>query len=430
MKKYFAMALLVLAGGAVFAQNLRLTGQAASGLHCIFKDADSAGDNPDPALRAFNIGGYALRLDLRGSWTDNSWNAGMRFRLYFDKEESQDDEESPVKVYEAMVWGKFFDGLVQLNAGYIQDRTFMPPASQLNEEDMGEGLGATVLVKPFEDLTLGLGAFTDERGTAPPRAWVQAVYTLPDVFKITGGFAFHKGIGGTTLILPDLPILGRGQPTGVPIDMIAWNDWADSFGLGFLGLEGIGITNIGADIWYQNYGFSTKSGLSQAKVDVYGALLKAHCSLGQKIDFAKDPVTVSIRVKEWALLGDITDTVGYGPMLFAMGTVSWKALPVFTVRLDGGYLWGGWFRPDAASRRWRAFNVSTYDNDHNTYRGADFSQFKSAFFAQPAAVYTIGRATFELGVGVYDNEWSGEGSYPANTTKLQTDVYLDCGLRF
>jgi len=211
--------------------------------------------------------------------------------------------------------------------------------------------------------------------------------------------------------------------------MIAWNDWACDIGAGFLGLEPYGITNIGVDFWYQNYGFSTKSGISQDKVDEYGRLLKAHYTLGQKIDFKREPFTASLRVKEWALLGEVTDTVGYGPMFFALGTVSWKAAASLTARLDGGYLWGGWFNPSNTTRRWRAFFLPTYNNDTNTYRSASFSQFKSAFFVQPSAVYTIGRAAFELGVGVYDNLIK-DRDYPENTTKLQTDLYLECRLRF
>ncbi|MDR0601744.1 MAG: hypothetical protein LBG42_05120 [Treponema sp.] len=192
---------------AVHAQELKFDGYLNSGVGLVITDRqiadpyDSAkARSARPYFTAFGVDSeqWGYRFRLNGSWTNKDANAGVKFRL---QAQSQNTVAArAITVPTAQGWVKFLDGVITVNGGIVNDGTWETGDVYLND-DLGEGLGLLMKLSPLKGLDFGLGAYTisslgggDNNALARSIAsntadfddvkyTVNLAWTMPDVFR-------------------------------------------------------------------------------------------------------------------------------------------------------------------------------------------------------------------------------------------------------
>jgi len=221
MKKFVGIAVMAaLIAGAATAQGLKFDGYLNGGLGVV-----SVGDN-DVILKPFGVdseqNGYRFRLN--GSYQNEAKNAGVRFRFQSQSNLSTAGYLSLPYVYG---WVSFFDNAINLTGGIVDDSTWTP-ADWWISDDVGEGLGLLLKLKPIKGLNLGAGAYVISQqgggsnnilstyttlpnfGTVTPsledaKYVFSGSYTLADVFRLGATFRTENKAGWA-------PIVGAGYP--------------------------------------------------------------------------------------------------------------------------------------------------------------------------------------------------------------------------
>ncbi|MDR2095846.1 MAG: hypothetical protein LBP76_10070 [Treponema sp.] len=191
MKKTLIFLLILAVAGGVFAQDLKLTGEAKMGLGVRY-DTSSEEAHLIPFGRDSEQG---VHFRLNGAYATEGDTAGVKFRL---------QQRAEFTVPYAFGYVNVFNNLLTLQGGLIDDGTFNSGGGIL-DSDAGEGVGTNILVKPIEGLVIGGGAYAasgvghlkslPKLGDAKYTAGFS--YAMPDLFKIVTSFRTKNWIQGT-----------------------------------------------------------------------------------------------------------------------------------------------------------------------------------------------------------------------------------------
>jgi hypothetical protein len=221
MRKVLAL-LFIATGASLFAQDLKFDGYFNSGVGLISSDRkETRGgeeETVNPKFKAFGVDSeqWGYRFRLNGSFTNKDSNAGFKFRL---QSQSRTDKNGWIGLPYAYGWVSFFDKMLTLNGGIVDNGTWSSGGAIL-DEDMGEGLGILAAVSPIEGLDLGVGTYliNSQSGSnnnslyendsaslnfsnVDVTPWnakytFNAGYTVPDTLKITATYRLKNKAGG------------------------------------------------------------------------------------------------------------------------------------------------------------------------------------------------------------------------------------------
>jgi hypothetical protein len=234
-RKIFVMAVIMLSliTAGLWAQEFKFDGYLNSGLGIVTND----NEDTDPYWKAFGVDGESngYRFRLNGSYTNETKNAGARFRLQSQRnltipvnstgtasagtppgDHTHDVTTSGTNTYGyfsmpyAYGWMSFFENMITLTGGIVDDSTWQTADWWFNE-DGGEGLGLLLKAEPVKGLNLGVGVYTISQqsggsnniltvggnlpnfGAATPKLdqakyTFNAAYTMPDTFRLGAVF--------------------------------------------------------------------------------------------------------------------------------------------------------------------------------------------------------------------------------------------------
>ena len=162
-----ALLLVMFVTTGLCAQELRFDGYINSGLGVVTNDNDDS----DPYFKVFGVdsesNGYRFRLN--GSFTNESKNAGARFRLQGQRRLDQAGYLSMPYLYG---WVGFLENRITLTGGLVDDGTWTSADWWWND-DTGEGLGLLFKAEPVKGLIFGVGAYTISQQGSGASNWLQ-----------------------------------------------------------------------------------------------------------------------------------------------------------------------------------------------------------------------------------------------------------------
>jgi hypothetical protein len=151
----------------LWAQELKFDGYFNSGLGVVTNDNDDS----DPFFKVFGVdsesNGYRFRLN--GSFTNESKNAGARFRLQGQRRLDQASYLSMPYLYG---WVGFLENKITLTGGLVDEGTWTSADWWWND-DTGEGLGLLFKTEPVKGLIFGVGAYTISQQGSGASNWLQ-----------------------------------------------------------------------------------------------------------------------------------------------------------------------------------------------------------------------------------------------------------------
>ena len=203
-KRNFIVAVLLSMVTILYAQELKFDGYFNSGVGVVA----SSNADVDTFLKAFGVdseqNGYRFRLN--GSYTNEEENAGVKFRLQSQSRLDQGGYFSMPFVYG---WMKFFDDVVYLAAGIVDDNTWQTADWWIND-DVGEGLGILLKVTPITGLDLGVGAYLiSQQGSGSNNIFILNLgNVLPNFSSITPKIGDAKYVFSASYTMPDVFYLG------------------------------------------------------------------------------------------------------------------------------------------------------------------------------------------------------------------------------
>ncbi|MDR2485857.1 MAG: hypothetical protein LBD55_10735 [Treponema sp.] len=242
MKKILVVFLILAAAGGIFAQEqgLKWGGSLRTGLKfAAGQEVNDGSVNPgnkgkvknlDPSLALYHDDSGAIRLDLEGSYTKDNYGAVFRLRfrpyqsLYLTDLGNQvwtPGVDTNELVHQAYVWADFFNNMINVKAGKIDDSVWATKGDE--EFHYSTGLGLRFEVKPLDGLNAGVffnttnqAYFADLWDLASGDGYAQAA----EVFLLETAF-------GAQLELPILDIAGglRLDSHGDGLDTEEWYDW-------------------------------------------------------------------------------------------------------------------------------------------------------------------------------------------------------------
>jgi hypothetical protein len=168
-KKIIALTALlaVFVNAGLWAQELKFDGYLNSGLGVVIDD----NKDHDPYLKAFGVDSEsnAFRFRLNGSYTNETKNAGARFRLQGQRRIDQTGYLSMPYLYG---WMNFLENKITLTGGLVDDGTWTSADWWWND-DAGEGLGLLLKAEPVKGFILGFGAYTISQQSGGGNNWLQ-----------------------------------------------------------------------------------------------------------------------------------------------------------------------------------------------------------------------------------------------------------------
>jgi hypothetical protein len=237
---------MMIAGlGMLSAQEIKFDGYFNSGIGLVttnrqVHDPGKAADKTraaDPYWTAFGVDSeqWGYRFRLNAAAVNEAKTAGFKLRLQGQaKNESDTSATIPLSMATASGWLSFFDGVLTLNGGIINDGTWETGGAIL-KDDMGEGLGGLVKITPVKGLDIGLGIYTitalgsgdnnrlarglDKNRVAGGDAkyTVNLSYTMPDMFRV-GAVWRNKNEAATNGAYANIGDLGRDESSKMIIE--------------------------------------------------------------------------------------------------------------------------------------------------------------------------------------------------------------------
>ncbi|MDR1419082.1 MAG: hypothetical protein LBI86_01790 [Treponema sp.] len=211
MKKILFCVLVLVVFSNAYTQELKFDGYLNSGVGLVITDRQIADPYPEPGkapearkarpyFTAFGADSeqWGYRFRLNGSYTNKDANAGVKFRLQAQSQNTVAGRM--ITLPTAQGWLSFLGGALTVNGGIINDGTWETGDVYLND-DLGEGLGLLTKITPVKGLDIGLGAYTiSSLGGGDNNALARSIasntadfddvkytlnlgYTMPDVFK-------------------------------------------------------------------------------------------------------------------------------------------------------------------------------------------------------------------------------------------------------
>jgi hypothetical protein len=172
MKKLTVIAVCIaLMSGVLYAQELKFDGYINSGLGFVTNDNEDS----DPYVKAFGVDSESngFRFRLNGVYTNESKNAGARFRLQAQRRIDQSGYFSVPFVYG---WASFLENKITVTGGLVDDGTWTSADWWWND-DTGEGLGLLLKAEPVKGLIFGVGAYTISQQSGGGNNWLAYVPT-------------------------------------------------------------------------------------------------------------------------------------------------------------------------------------------------------------------------------------------------------------
>jgi hypothetical protein len=156
MKKILIGILILAATGGIFAQDaqeegLKLTGDVKTGLRFVTdqyleaEDGKMKAQNDDPTMTLWHDDAGGVRAQLHGLYSKD--NYGVKFNLRWRK------GDSAVEFYQAYVWADFFNKMLNLKAGNLDDSAWSSGGDE--GFHFSTGYGVRFEIKPIEGLNLG-----------------------------------------------------------------------------------------------------------------------------------------------------------------------------------------------------------------------------------------------------------------------------------
>jgi hypothetical protein len=206
MKKALVVLLILAVAGGAFAEGLTFTGELKSGLGIVY---DSMSETA--YLEAFSRDAeQAFQFRLNGAYANADDTAGLKFRL-------QQRTGTPTIPY-AFGYLNAFSNLLTLQGGLIDDGTFNSGGAIL-DADSGEGVGANVLIRPIDNLVIGVGAYAADNVTSFGFLSSTTGYEEVDIFDGAGNPIVDangnpvSGFVQTTTAAAGYPKTGKGKYT-------------------------------------------------------------------------------------------------------------------------------------------------------------------------------------------------------------------------
>jgi hypothetical protein len=399
MKRILAVLLVFTAGLGLFAQELKFDGYLNSGLGVASTSADT-GTGPNPYITAFGVDSWqpGYRFRLNGSYTNEAGTAGARLR--FQSQAKTLSAGTPAtdlglsfSIPYAYGWVKFFENVLTLSAGIVDDGTWATGGALIARagDDQGEGVGALVKITPIAGLDIGLGAYVIgtkgggdnqvlTRSLASQEELTDARYTfnlgftLPDLFKITATLRTENDSNRT-------PPAGSRQSTRGIV------------GVRILAVPGLTALVEGELDKLQNFS-------DTGTISIYE-------TLGYKLGI------IGVGLNAAQHISQATDTdpgFEFAPWVdFALGT--------FVPRLDLVYFLGGK----------RGFSTTAPENYNRINFGPNYDGDTDVISARPSVKIVIDPKTFvEVGDVVYlENNFTGSDARPTNPWVLSNVFYVD-----
>jgi hypothetical protein len=424
MKRLMIIAVLTVGiSGAVFAQDLKFDGYLNSGVGVVANDRE--GD--DPYLKAFGVDSESngWRFRLNGSYTNETKNAGARFRLQSQRNIA---DSGYFSIPYAYGWVGFFENKMTLTGGLVMDSTW-ETADWWWIDDLGEGLGLLLKAEPIKGLNLGFGAYTISQqsggnnnrlrwyanpansgtpnlGNIRPKLWdakynFNASYTMPDVFRLNASFRLKNKAGGNG----NANFLEGG-------DYVYNGREESSFAIGefrFLGVKGLTAVVVG--MFDKLEDFSDNGDITFTETFAYKLT---------------DEFTLGLNAAQFLYNRGDTD-MNPGLIFNLWGSY---AIDKVVPRLDLAYFMGGQSKMAASDRQWERRGFV------NVPRATDKEEDLSVFSARPSVRINLdGRTFLEIGdminydFGNYDGAYQDSGD--AAKKSLFTNVfYVDLKFSF
>ncbi|AEF80059.1 hypothetical protein [Leadbettera azotonutricia] len=415
MKKIFGFIMVLtaiglIAGGGLFAQELKFDGYVNSGLGLVITDQTETAKYPYITAFGVDSNQYGYRFRLNGAYTNEAGNAGAKFRF-----QSQARSDIFFTIPYAFLWTKFADNVVTLSGGLVDDSTWTTAGFVL-ADDQGEGLGALAKVTPISGLDIGAGAYVISIGTGDANQnllsslannridWYNAKYvfnlgyTLPDTVKFLATYRTVNRSNGS----------GQSSRAIVSIDLRAVENLTAVLEVEADNLQDFkALKNGEKDAWYNTLD-STTSGSktpigSSGKVNFFE-------TLGYKID----SLGFGLNAVQYISLASDTDPgLVFNPWVsYTLGSV--------VPRLDVIYFTGGN----------SALNTTGNSNGkyHRTGWNVVYDKDYTLLSFRPSAKFNLDPKTFiELG-DLINIEKVAEGT--GTTSRITNVFYVDFKLAF
>jgi hypothetical protein len=205
MKKVLVILLILAAVGSTFPQGFRFGAYIESGAGVFFPDPDrqkrpggyTGSGDPFVRLVSPDSGAAGWRAELRAVYTNEAKDIGLNFAL-----RAQDSEDLSFDY--AYGWFSVFDDAVKVLGGKIDDDTFAV-RDLIFAEDNGESYGLLTVLRPFNLLWIGFGAYVDV-GSASSlsgpldngKYTASLALNIPDVFRITASYRNANAVEETS----------------------------------------------------------------------------------------------------------------------------------------------------------------------------------------------------------------------------------------
>lgn len=263
--------------------------------------------------------------------------------------------------------------LFRLEVGQGGSGGFGTMAGIDRSQDVFGGNGVKFRIKPIAGLAIGASAFSaGVKDLDKMRAAFGATYAVPDLLTVAANFGYY----------PD-----RTDNTA---DVGA--------GVNFVGLKGLGLTRLAADV---------------ATYNLTDAANKFYLGIGERIDYATGGLSVVARAQQFLAMGDALES-SFIPMLFR-GEISYKLSDIISLGVEGVFLMGR-----APNFNWRnATEVDGLGVDHfvkdNKAKGLNLS---------PYVTFNVG-PTIQVGYNLRKNLTDG-----ATGVTQQNLIYATVNVNF
>ena len=247
MKKALLSALLlaavVLAAGADGAPLFRITGELDTGVQDVV--SMTAAGTSDSISLYDNDTGNPSRFRIGLSFTSPNGNWGLKARL--DNETLLAAGTLSAAWNQALVWASFFDRLVKVKAGLLDEEAFSftwkPYGTEVIWGDEFDGaLGAEIQVQPLEGLQVGWVLPIVHGSTmleTLETSYAAVSYELPGILHVVGGLLLspssttYAWAGADVLALKDLTARVAAQALNINNTYLTWLETFEELGYPF-----------------------------------------------------------------------------------------------------------------------------------------------------------------------------------------------------
>ncbi|MDR2313748.1 MAG: hypothetical protein LBE02_04370 [Spirochaetaceae bacterium] len=258
MKKTLIVLLILAVAGGVFAQELKISGSLNSGLQGTAESLDLDAPGTD-TLEGWSFDAYAqdadvpyARADLNVDFTYD--NIGAHIKLRAQGGETGVKGLPSIYAEYAYVSATVFN-IVDIYGGAVDNGAWATAGDKA--DDVGEGLGGLVQIRPIEGLNVGFGVYDDLPGDFDRTGMDSllnntftygAAYAYPDLFKVV--------VSGRTSNLVMRKIFAGVEVSAIPNLSLAaeiWSETLDAEDKGFTIDEvvsyDLGDLDVGATFW-------------------------------------------------------------------------------------------------------------------------------------------------------------------------------------